>query len=192
MAGPLIDLVRKYLPQAQQAQSGGIPPDGTGSKNGIEFTTGPGGRIFATYTDPLTGQVTNLGSYNDNGSTGSGSGSGSSFNDQLDAAKAAVSAYLQGQSLADARRLSAFQEMQKVAQFALPANATQFPGFEQGGPAHALAAQMGMGEFTPPALTKIQMNPSALAGPPPTDPGVSGFINQILGAAGARGGAKAS
>lgn len=116
-------------------------------------------------------------------------GAGSSFNDQLDAAKAAVSDYLQASSLSDARKLNAFQEMQKIAQYALPAGATQFPGYEQGGLGHALAAQLGMKSFTPPPMTPIQMSPSALGTPGAIDPTAMSMIDRILGAAGARGGA---
>lgn len=111
-----------------------------------------------------------------------------SHNYQLDAAQAALNGYLQAQSLADARQLSAFQEMEKVAQFALPPGSTAFPGYEEGGPAHQFASMIGAKQYTTPPVTNIPVNPSALAQPAAIPQNILDMISGIIGAGGLGGG----
>jgi len=121
-----------------------------------------------------------------------GAGGGSSFNDALQAAQSALSGFLQSQSLADARRSNAFEQMQSVANFALPEGATSHPGYGKDGLAHSLAAQMGMPNFEPPPMTPVKMNPAKLAEESPLGGAAQSFIDRVLAAGGARGGARAT
>ncbi len=124
---------------------------------------------------------------NEDGSSG---GSSSSFsgvyvNDALTAASQAISAFLTGQSLSDARKLSAAEQFQKQAAFALPAG-TLPPGFGEGEAMHQLAARKGRA-YTPPPMQSRQVNPAGLEQAGQVPPEIMSFIDQMLDA-GANGG----
>jgi hypothetical protein len=104
-------------------------------------------------------------------------------NHALQAATAGLSAYLQAQSLADARKLSASQEFQKMAQFALPDGTTVMPGWEEGGPMQELAATRGRKNFQARGVQTQRVNPSQLQEAGQVPPEVMAMIGQIRGAA---------
>lgn len=110
------------------------------------------------------------------------SATGAGRNDALSAAQAALSGFLQAQSLADARKLAAMENFMKLSKFALPEGAQFAPGYEPGGLAHTLAARQGLSEYHPPAVTPRQVNPGDVAGDIPPE------IRQMIGAVRAAGG----
>lgn len=109
-------------------------------------------------------------------------GAGEGRNDALSAASAALSAFLQAQSLADARKMAAMENFQKLSKFALPAGAQFAPGYEPGGLAQTLAARQGLAEYTPPAITPREVNPGDVAGEIP--PEVRAMIGRVQAAGG--------
>ena len=111
-------------------------------------------------------------------------GAGEGRNDRLTAATAALSGYLQAASLADARRMEAFDQFKQISEFALPAGATTAPGFEPGGAAHAFASSIGLPQYTPPPIQTAQVNPSALAQQAQIPPEVAQMLAAISAAGG--------
>jgi len=146
--------------------------DGVYSDSGYDFLDIP---IYDEFTGELISYDPQL-----LGRTSGGSGSG--VNDALTAASQAISAFLTGQSLADARKLGAAEQFQNLAAFALP-EGTLPPGFEKGGAMHQLAARKGR-NYTPPPMQYRTVNPAALEQPGQVSPEIMGFIDQILGAGG--------
>ena len=132
--------------------------------NGFSYVPVPGGKV------------------SDDGSGSGSSWSGTYVNDALAAASQAIQSFLTGQSLADARKLSAAEQFQSMAAWALPAGSLP-GGFEEGGPMQQLAALQGRPTYTAPSRETRRVNPSALieAGQVPDE--VMQFIDQILGAA---------
>ena len=118
------------------------------------------------------------------GSGGSGGGSSSSWsgtyvNDALTAASQAISSFLSGQSLADARKLAAAEQFQSMAQWALPPG-VQPPGWGEGEARHQMAALQGRTSYTPPPNERRTVNPADLinAGQVPAD--LMQFIDNML------------
>lgn len=155
------------------AATGGTP--GTGGT--IDVRPGPGGRYLIIGHDIL-GNETLQGSYADPSASG-----GSGVNNHLTAAMDALNGFLSAQSQADARRLAAFDQMQKLGAFALPPGMKTAPGYEAGGPAHAFAAQIGLPNYTPPPITPVHVDPASLAQAPQVPPEVMAMINSVRGAA---------
>lgn len=114
----------------------------------------------------------------------SAAGGGSGRNDALTAANDALNGYLTASQLAEARRTDAFDQFQKIAQFALPEGATTAPGFEAGGPANAASALLGLPNYTPPPIQTTPMNPQTLATAPQIDPQIQAMLAAISGAGG--------
>jgi hypothetical protein len=185
---PVIDAFRRTL---NALRSPFDPGADSGSGKNLEFITGPGGRIIAGYwvEDPLTGERTfqEIDTYFPKDVSGGG---GSSYNDLLQAASSALTGFLQAQSLADARNINAAETAMKAAQFALPEGATDFPGYGPGGIAHALAAQLGLKQFAPPKPVPTRINPAKLSQPGDIGDAARSFIDRVLAAGGARGGAR--
>lgn len=137
------------------------------------------GYVFQFVPDPLG--LTD-GSWERVGVAKEGGAGGAGRNDALSAAQAALSGFLQAQSLADARKLAAMENFMKLSKFALPPGATHAPGYEPGGLAQTLAARQGIAEYRPPAITPTQVNPGDVAGDIPPE------IRQMIGAVRAAGG----
>lgn len=130
------------------------PADNSGGPDSGPILKSQGGYLWQFVPDPLgltQGQWTRVGLDPANKTTGAGSG--------VTAAHDALMAFLQAQSLADARKLAAMDEFQKLGKFALPAGAKNFPGYEPGGMAQTLAARQGLSQYTPPPLTTQTVNP---------------------------------
>jgi len=104
------------------------------------------------------------------------SAGGAGRNDALSAAQAALTGFLQAQSLADARKMSAMDNLQKLGQWAVPQGAKFAPNFEPGGLANTAYAVAGMKKFMPPPLQTRQVNPNDVAGEIPPE------VRQMLGA----------
>jgi hypothetical protein len=136
--------------------------------------------------DPITGEILETGSWEriatakDPSDAGGG---GQPRNDALTAAQAALAGFLQAQTLADARKLAAMENMQKLGQWAVPDGAQHAPNFEPGGLANTAYAVAGMKNFTPPPLQTRRVNPNDVAGDIPPE------IRQMIGAVRAAGGA---
>ncbi len=166
------------------------PPDSVGSADnndqptGKVFSEGGWDHVWEEGLVPGSRTLKTLGRTEDRtGGGGSGSSwSGTYVNDALTAASMAIQSFLSGQSLADARKLSAAEQFQKMAAFALPAGSTTAPGFERGGAAQHLAALQGRPTYTPPPIQTQRVNPSALieAGQVPQE--IMDFIQTIIGA----------
>lgn len=108
--------------------------------------------------------------------------SGSGRNDALSSAQAALSGFLQAQSLADARKMSAMENFFKLSQFAVPEGAQFAPGSEPGGLASTAHAVAGQKKYTPIPLQTRRMNPNDVAGEIPPE------IRQMIGAVRSAGG----
>ena len=111
-------------------------------------------------------------------------GAGAGGNDRLQASIAALSGFLQAQTLADARRMAAAEEFQKMGAFALPKGSKTAPGYERGGAAQQLAAMQGRTIYRPPPIQTQPVNPAALEQPGQVPPEVMAMINAITGAGG--------
>lgn len=136
------------------------------------------------YYDSLTGTWLSVGDSPVKRSKAEGeSGGGAGRNDALTAAQAALAGFLQAQTLADARKLAAMENMQKLGQWAVPDGAQHAPNFEPGGLANTAYAVAGMKNFTPPPLQTRRVNPNDVAGDIPPE------IRQMIGAVRAAGGA---
>lgn len=112
-----------------------------------------------------------------------GGGSGQYVNDALTAASQAISGFLQGQSLADARKLGAAEQFQNLAMWALPAGSAP-GGFQRGGPMHQLAARKGRATYQAPPTETRRVDPAALEQPGQVSPEIMQFIDRILSAGG--------
>ena len=102
----------------------------------------------------------------------------------LDAASQAVSAYLRGTELADARRLSAFQESRALLPSLVSPDQKFFAGQEPGGTLATAAERFGL-PFTGSEVQHKQLVPSSLATPPTggqVGSEVIDYINQVKGA----------
>lgn len=161
-------------PATADTSGGAAVPDGSH----LKVVQAPGGRYLIIGSDIL-GNETLAGSYADPAAAAAASGT----NDHLTAAIDSLNSFLQAQSLADARRLNAFQTWQNLAQYALPKGATTAPGYEVGGPANAFAAQIGLKQYSPPPVTPAHVDPSQLGAPAPVPPEVMQMIGAIKGAA---------
>lgn len=96
----------------------------------------------------------------------------------LDAASEAMQAYLTGSQLADARRLSAFQESRELLPYLVSPNQKYQAGMEPGGTLAAAAARYGL-PFNPQELPKKQLTPSALAIAPTNQQIGPGIMTQM-------------
>lgn len=103
-------------------------------------------------------------------------------NDALTAAQAALSGFLQAQSLADARKLAAMNQFQQLGKWAVPANAQYAPNFEPGGLASTAEAVAGQDKYNAPELQTARVNPGDTAGTVP--PEVMQMIAAIKSAGG--------
>lgn len=113
---------------------------------------------------------------------GWGSGSGHS-NDALVAAQAALSGFLQAQTLADARKSAAMDQFQKLSQWAVPDDAKYAPNFEPGGLANEAAAVAGMQKFMPPRLQTAKINAGSIQNPGQVPKEILDMIGAVRGAA---------
>lgn len=164
----------------------GAAPQGAPGKGEPDIIE-KGGQVFQwiAAVDPITGEILDTGSWEriataKDPSSGSG---GQPRNDALTAAQAALAGFLQAQTLADARKLAAMENMQKLGQWAVPNGAQHAPNFEPGGLANTAYAVAGMKNFTPPPLQTKRVNPNDVAGDIPPE------IRQMIGAVRAAGGA---
>jgi len=139
------------------------------------------GHLFQQITDPLTGeqQWVDLGV-----APKDGAGSGSYNNPAMQASIAALSGFLQAQSLADARRMAASEQFERMGAFALPKGSKTAPGYEQGGAGQQLAAMQGRKTYTPPPIQTQTVNPAQLQQPGAVPPEIMEMINAIIGSAG--------
>lgn len=83
----------------------------------------------------------------------------------LDSATSAISAYLRGTELSDARRLAAFQESRALLPSLVNPTQKYFAGQEPGGALATTAANYGFG-FTPTEIQHKTLSPSSLATAP--------------------------
>lgn len=113
-----------------------------------------------------------------------GSSSGGHSNDALVAAQAALSGFLQAQTLADARKSAAMEQFQKLAQWAVPDGAKYAPNFEPGGLANEAAAVAGMQKFMPPKLQTAKINAGTIQNPGQVPQEILDMIGAVRGAAG--------
>lgn len=206
MAGCTIDEVLKGVCTADQydptagvgngnvdlSNPGGGAPAGSGDQapapgdQGVRYLPGPypNTTVVQTYTpgpDPLN--PSQGGSWTTKSiMTDPNRGGASGRNDALTAAQNAISDYLQASSLADSRRVQAFDQLGKMAQYALPPGAKNFPGEEPGGVRQAFSAAIGLPSYHPTPMTPIQVNPGALMNPAPIDPTVQALIGRLGGA----------
>lgn len=172
------------------------PVDSTSPKPGEvrEIVLPSGRRLLQTYSP--TGDINydgspvydwlNEGSYfvpSERGGGGGASSADAAASRRLSAMTSALSSFLQAQSLADARKLAASEQFQKMAAFAVPEGTTIMPGWEQGGPMHRLAAVRGYKTFTPRPVQTQRVDPSKLAEAGVIPPEVMEMINQVRGAA---------
>lgn len=96
----------------------------------------------------------------------------------LDAASQAVDAYLRGSQLADARRLSAFQEKRALLPSLISPNQKYAPGQEPGGPLSEVSQRYGL-PFNPFEVQHTQFNPDQLAMAPTQGQIGSDIVNQV-------------
>ena len=102
---------------------------------------------------------------------------------RLQSMTSSLSSFLQAQSLADARKLAATQEFQKMAQFSVPAGTNVMPGWEEGGPMQALAAVRGRPEYQARGVQTQHVDPSQINQAGAVPPEVAAMIAQLQGAA---------
>ena len=96
----------------------------------------------------------------------------------LDAASNAVQAYMEGSRLADARRLSAFQETRQLLPYMVSEGQEYQAGFEPGGPLSGALGGLGL-NLPSQRLPTTRLDPSQLA-VAPTDTQIgSGLLAQI-------------
>lgn len=96
----------------------------------------------------------------------------------LDAATSALSAYLRGSELADARRLSALQESRQLLPFLVSPGQEFFSGLEPSGALAQVAANYGL-PFSPVELQHKELRPGELAAPPTGGQIGEGILAQI-------------
>lgn len=126
---------------------------------------------------------TNEGSYFGKGGADSGeSAANAAANRRLQAMTSALGSFLQAQSLADARKMAASEQFQKMAAFAVPKGTTVMPGWEEGGPMQALAAVRGRPQFQARGVQTQHVNPAQLAEAGQVPAEVLAMINQVKGA----------
>lgn len=96
----------------------------------------------------------------------------------LEAASNAVDAYLRGSQLADARRLSAFQEKRALLPSLISPNQQYAPGQEPGGPLSEVSQRYGL-PFQGFEVQHTQFNPGQLAAPPTQGQIGSDIVGQV-------------
>jgi|FLYL01.1.fsa_nt_gi hypothetical protein len=111
-------------------------------------------------------------------------GGGTGRNDALDAAQAALSSFLQAQSLADARKAAAIETFMNLAKYAVPPGTQYAPGYEPGGLAHQLAASLGLEEYHVPPMQTRTISPEVLMQPGQIPPEVMQMIGDVRRAGG--------
>ena len=84
----------------------------------------------------------------------------------LDAASNAMSAYMTGTQLADARRLASFQEARSLLPHLVDPNQQFQAGYEPGGPLATATARFGLPPMTPQRIQKKRLRPGDLAKAP--------------------------
>ena len=93
----------------------------------------------------------------------------------LDAASNAMSAYMTGTQLADARRLASFQEARSLLPHLVDPNQQYQAGYEPGGPLATATERFGLPAMTPQKVQKKTMRPGDLA-KAPTNQQIGGGI----------------
>lgn len=155
------------------------PPPGADTSQTRERQL-PSGKYITEVFDDTTGSWVPVGNPYEGVKDSAG---GAGRNDALSAAQAALSGFLQAQSLADARKLAAMEQFQKLGQWAVPQGAQFAPNFEPGGLANTAYAVAGMPRYTPPPLQTAQVNPGDTKGEVPPE------VMQMIGAIRSAGGA---
>ncbi|KKN72527.1 hypothetical protein LCGC14_0410310 [marine sediment metagenome] len=82
----------------------------------------------------------------------------------LDRALGGLNAFNQSRTLADNRRLSAFQEARQLMGLLVPKGTTEFPGLGAGGALAQVSQNFNL-PFTPSPVVEREFNPQALATP---------------------------
>ena len=113
-------------------------------------------------------------------------GGGGGGNDALQAATAALRAYMRASELAQARKLSAFQEARSLLPLLVSPQLRQFPGLEAGGALSTAMGRFGL-PFTPIDIQHQQINPAELLAQPAEQELGAGILSRINAIGGAVG-----
>lgn len=190
-----------YRPPQLYNPGGGLPPQA----GDYYYDTGPGGRVTRyeyTAPNPLALSPGGWVSADDYNPPTSGLGGGgadpallaesirsnmareaeSRRQRALDAAIGAVTAYLTGTQIADARRLNAFQESRALLPSLVPKEQEYFAGQEPGGVLETAALRFGIGGFRGAPIQHKEITPAIMAtppGPPQVGSEILDYIQQL-------------